>query len=57
MDRWKTNSMDAPRLEIWREKEGFVVYYANRTSEILRTQEDFYSVVDAFYQETQEQGY
>jgi hypothetical protein len=57
MDKWTTNHPAAvPRLEIEREKEGFVVRYADRTSEILRTRADLYRVVDAFYEENKEQG-
>jgi hypothetical protein len=44
---------ESPRLEVWREAEGFVVCYGDRTSESLRTREDLYRVVDVFYQENQ----
>jgi hypothetical protein len=56
MGKWTTNHpATLPRLEIERQKKGFVVHYADRTSEILRTRADLYRVLDAFYEENQEQ--
>jgi hypothetical protein len=46
-DKWGKE----PRLEVWREAEGLVVYYADRTSEALKTREDLYRIADAFYRE------